>query len=219
MMISNNKKECLILGMGGHSKVVRSILESNCEYEIFGLIDKYPENVGRKVGCYKVIGYQEELEDFIRKGFNVFFIAIGDNYIRGRLFQYLKSFGCKIPPLIHKSARFEQDLIINEGIQLCTGVILATGVSIEENALINTGAIIDHESIIGKSCHVSTGVSITGKVEIGDNSFVGAGSTILPYIKVGKDTIIGAGSVVVKDIPSKVVAYGSPAIVKRKLEW
>ncbi len=218
MMISNNKKKCLVLGMGGHSKVVTSILETYQEFEIAGLIDKYPENVGKKVGVYSVIGHQEELEDFITKGFNIFFIAIGDNYIRSKLFNYLKFHNCTIPPLIHKSASYERDLIINEGVQLCTGVIITRAVTIGENSLINSGAIIDHESIIGKNCHVSTGVTITGKVEVGDNSFIGAGSTILPYAKIGNDTIIGAGSVVVKDIPSNVVAYGAPAVVKRTLK-
>ncbi|MDR3627010.1 MAG: acetyltransferase, partial [Ignavibacteriaceae bacterium] len=218
MKISNNKKKCLVLGMGGHSKVVTSIIESYDEYEIVGLIDKYPENVGKQVKCYTVIGYQDELEDFIKKGFDTYFIAIGDNYIRRKLYLYLKSFNCVIPPLIHRSVKYENDLIIKEGIQLCTGVILATSVSIEENSLINSGAVIDHESMIGKNCHISTGVTITGKVEIGNNSFVGAGSTILPYVKIENDTIIGAGSVVVNNIPPNVVAYGAPAVVKRKIE-
>jgi UDP-perosamine 4-acetyltransferase len=217
-MISNKKKKCLILGMGGHSKVVISILESYKDYEIVGLIDKYPGNVGKQVGCYNVIGHQEDLDDFIRKGYNIYFIAIGDNYIRGKLFNYLKSFNCEIPPLIHRSVRHEKDLIIKEGIQLCAGVIVATGVSIAENAIINTGVIIDHESVIGKNCHISSGVTITGKVYIGENSFIGAGSTVLPFIKVGNDTIVGAGSVVVEDIPDNVVAYGMPARVKRVLK-
>lgn len=216
MTISDDRKKCLVLGISGHSKVVMSILESNNEYEVVGLIDKLSENVGKEIGHCKVIGCQKELDDFIKRGFNIFFIAIGDNYIRGELFEYLKSMECKIPPLIHKSANYEKDLVIKEAIQLCTGAIITSQVSIGENSLINSGAIIDHESIIGKNCHISPGVTIAGRVEIGDSSFIGAGSTILPNVKIGHDTIIGAGSVVVNDIPPKVVAYGSPASVKRE---
>jgi acetyltransferase-like isoleucine patch superfamily enzyme len=53
------------------------------------------------------------------------------------------------------------------------------------------------------------------KVIIEDDCDVGVGSTILPGVKIGRGALIGAGSVVTREIPSGVVAYGSPAKVVR----
>ncbi|MCI1735145.1 MAG: sugar O-acetyltransferase [Bacilli bacterium] len=55
------------------------------------------------------------------------------------------------------------------------------------------------------------------KVTIGKNVWVGASVTILPGVTIGDNSVIGAGSLVTKDIPSNVVAYGSPCQVIRPI--
>ena len=40
---------------------------------------------------------------------------------------------------------------------------------------------------------------------------------VLPGVTIGDNTVIGAGSVVTKDIPSNVIAYGSPCRVIREI--
>ena len=55
-------------------------------------------------------------------------------------------------------------------------------------------------------------------VKIGNRVFIGAGSIVLPGVVIGDDVVIGAGSVVSKDIPSNVVAAGTPAKVICKLD-
>jgi maltose O-acetyltransferase len=54
-------------------------------------------------------------------------------------------------------------------------------------------------------------------VSIGSNVWIGAAAIVLPGVSVGDDSIIGAGSVVTRDIPSGVVAAGSPCRVVRTL--
>lgn len=61
------------------------------------------------------------------------------------------------------------------------------------------------------------GALIPGKVSIGNRVWIGGGTIILPNVTIGSDTVIGAGSVVTRDIPSGVVAVGSPCRVLRKL--
>ncbi len=53
--------------------------------------------------------------------------------------------------------------------------------------------------------------------KIGNNVWIGAGSIVMPGVTIGDNTVIGAGSIVTKDIPSNVVAYGSPCVVKRQI--
>lgn len=52
-----------------------------------------------------------------------------------------------------------------------------------------------------------------GRVTIGNNVFIGAESVVLPGVTIGDNVIIGANSTVTHDIPSGVVAAGSPAYV------
>ena len=54
-------------------------------------------------------------------------------------------------------------------------------------------------------------------VKIGNNCWLGAGVVVLPGVTIGDNTVIGAGSVVTKDIPSNVIAYGSPCRVIREI--
>lgn len=61
-------------------------------------------------------------------------------------------------------------------------------------------------------CH-HIGYARIGNVNIGNNVFVGAETVILPNVSIGDNSIIGANSTVTRDIPSNVVAAGSPAKV------
>lgn len=56
------------------------------------------------------------------------------------------------------------------------------------------------------------GYARIGNVIIGDNVFIGADTVVLPGVSIGDNVIIGANSTVTKDIKSKVVVAGSPAI-------
>ena len=54
-------------------------------------------------------------------------------------------------------------------------------------------------------------------VHIGRNCWIGAGVLIMPGVTIGDNAVIGAGSVVTKDIPSNVLAFGSPCKVQREI--
>lgn len=53
-------------------------------------------------------------------------------------------------------------------------------------------------------------------VKIGKRCWIGGNTIILPGISIGDNTIIGAGSVVTKNIPSNVIAAGTPCKIIKK---
>ena len=55
------------------------------------------------------------------------------------------------------------------------------------------------------------------EVHIGNNVWLGAGVIVMPGVTIGDNSVIGAGSIVTKDIPSTVVAFGTPCKVFREI--
>jgi maltose O-acetyltransferase len=54
-------------------------------------------------------------------------------------------------------------------------------------------------------------------IVIGDNVWLGGGVIVCPGVIIGADTVVGAGSVVVRPLPPRVLAVGTPARVVRTL--
>ena len=54
-------------------------------------------------------------------------------------------------------------------------------------------------------------------IAIGDNVWLGGGVIVGPGVTIGANTVVGAGSVVLRDLPARVVAMGTPARVVRSL--
>lgn len=55
-------------------------------------------------------------------------------------------------------------------------------------------------------------------VHIGNNVWIGAGVIILPGVTIGDNSVIGASSLVTKNIPSDVIAFGSPCRIVRPID-
>lgn len=206
----------IIIGAGGHARVVYDILSYDKNIEVVAFIDHEKRGVDEKIMGVQVLGGHEVIPDLIAGGTKGFIIAIGDNKIRAQYYKELSEMGLEPINAIHPTVVMAQNAYIGKGNVMAMGAIIATGASIGDNCIINSGAIIEHEDRIGSHVHIGPGCSIAGRVTIHNDSFVGIGSVIAPYTLIGRNTIIGAGSVVLKDIPENSVAVGAPAVVKKK---
>ena len=52
---------------------------------------------------------------------------------------------------------------------------------------------------------------------IGAGAQIGVNVTILPFVRIGAGAMIGSGSVVTRDIEPGMVAYGNPALPRRRV--
>ncbi len=94
------------------------------------------------------------------------------------------------------------------------------GIEIGSGAMISTNCALvslSHDADAVAMGFEYRETSIRRPIKIGANVWIGANVTILPGVTIGDNSIIGAGSTVARDIPADVVAYGSPASVKRSL--
>ncbi len=209
-------KNLIILGSGGHSKVVGETASGNpLVNEIAFLDDNFNKNDFKKnLLTYPIIGKINDIfNKSIRDKYEFGFVAIGENKLRKSLFRKLMSLKYTCPNLIHPKASISPSAIIDQGTAIFANAVIQSEVKVGMGTIINTNAIIDHESLISDYTHICPGVNIAGQVKIGSNCFVGIGSSIIQNIKIGNNVIIGAGSVVINDIPSNSKVYGVPAKV------
>lgn len=204
-------KKIVLLGAGGHCKVIIDIIKSTNEYEIIGITDK---NIKGALTGVPIIGDDSTLEELYKSGVEHAFICLGaiDNLsVRNKLYNMLKTIGFKIPILIHKDTIISQNVSIGEGTCIMPGVIVNSGVYIGENCIINTGSIIEHDCKIENNTHISPKVCIGGGVKIGYNSHIGIGSNVIQGICIGNNVTIGAGAVVINNLKDNCTAVGVPA--------
>jgi UDP-N-acetylbacillosamine N-acetyltransferase len=207
-------KRALIIGAGGHARVIASLLADQAEFEIAGILDSSTDFLGQKIGADKIVGSFDDLQAWCDKGVKSVAIALGDNQERAEWHARADQLGLDIVSLQHPTSIVEKSVQLGRGVIICAGSILAADVKVGEGVIVNTGAIVDHESSLGDFCHIAPGCRLAGRVSVGNAAFVGIGSSIRDNISIGKNSILGAGSVVISSIPDDVTAHGSPAKVQ-----
>ncbi len=206
-------KKLIIIGGGGHARVLIDLIKLSGQFEIIGVLDSQIELDFPAPGI-SVLGNDDLLPELYSEGIKNACIAIGsikDNSKRKNLYEKVKPIGFSVPFLVHPSAIVSENVKISEGAQIMAGAIVQAGTIIGENTIINTGAIVDHDCKIGRHVHICPGAVMSGGVIANDESFIGAGSTIIQGIKIGKGVTVAAGSVVVRDVPDGHTVRGVPA--------
>ncbi len=212
------KQKILLIGAGGHCKVVLDVIFSNNEFTVAGIVD-LKKRVNSEILGVPVIGTDSDLPRFFKAGIRNCFIAvgsIGNPQPRAKLYATAQKAGFAFPNIISPAASVSSRAILGSGNYIAPGAIINAGASIGSNCIINTGAIVDHDCTVGDFVHLSPGSILSGGVTVGYYSHIGTGSVVIQDVEIGEKSIVGAGSVVVKDIRSGVVAYGSPCKERKK---
>lgn len=189
------KKSLILVGGGGHCKSVIDVAES-AGYTIFGILDK-PEEVGKQVLAYKVIGTDDDIHQYVDKA--EFVITVGQiksSALRRKIAARIEKAGGKYATIIASDAIVSKYATIGEGTVVLHKCVVNADAKIGKNCIINTMANIEHEVEIGDFCHISTGVMVNGMTKIGNDCFVGSGAVLYNCITVENNRIIPAGSII-----------------------
>ena len=196
------REKIVLIGGGGHAKVVIDAILSAGVYDIIGLTDpELPKN--SSVLGIPVIGGDEILSELKDKGVKYAFItigSIGDCALRKELYKKIKSVGFEMPQIVHPSAIIAKDVVIGEGTFVAPSVTVNSGTVIGKNAILNTSSSIDHDCRIGDFVHVAPKVTLSGGVEVGDETHIGVGATVIQYKKIGKHCFVKAKVLVNEDM-------------------
>lgn len=209
-------KKLVLIGGGGHCKSVIDVAES-AGYHILGVLDK-PEEIGREVLSYKVIGVDEDIPLYADKA--EFIITVGfikNPALRINLYNKVLEAGGKLATLVASTAYVSNYAVLSRGVVVMHNAFVNAGAAIGDNSIINTFSNIEHDAYIGNQCHISTGTMVNGDCRVGDNVFVGSQSVLSNGINICDDVIIAAGSFVRKSIKVKGIYSGNPALLKIRL--
>ncbi len=200
-----------IFGAGGHGKVVLDILMAQGT-RVDGFIDstpKLPDVCGVPVLSESGVDRDSEFQVVI---------AIGANHTRRDLVLHIQSTFPKVKFInaIHPRASISKLSRIGVGNVFGAGAIVTPGTSIGSHTVLNTGAQVDHDCVLADFTSIAPGAVLGGGVKVGIGSYVGIGATIKHGIEIGEWSVIGADSTALQNLPSHVVAYGSPCRVVRE---
>lgn len=202
------KNSVIVLGAGGHAKVVIEILRAaghQVSYCVGGE-DSPPECMG-----VPVLHGDDHLFRLRDAGYSLVFPAIGSNTVRERAAAHATQIGYALVNAISPYAMVSPSLVLGKGIAIMSGVVINAQCQIDDLAIINTGATVDHDCHIGFCAHVAPQCALAGNVKVRKGAFLGIGTKVIPDITIGSNSIIGAGGVVISDIPSSTTALGHPA--------
>jgi sugar O-acyltransferase (sialic acid O-acetyltransferase NeuD family) len=208
----NDKLRVLILGAGGHGRVVLDILLQARRHEVLGFLDNNPDMHGRRVDGIPVRGGLHDLEH-LREELDVggVIIAIGDNGARRGLARQIEQAGIELVSAVHPSATLAHNATIGRNVVIAAGVVVCANCQIGDSVILNTGCIIDHQTMIGEGSHICPGVRLAGRVKVEPGVFVGIGATVVPMVTLGCEAVVGAGAVVLEDVLPMATVAGVPA--------
>ncbi|MQF67080.1 acetyltransferase [SAR202 cluster bacterium AD-802-F09_MRT_200m] len=205
---------CLILGGGGHARVLIDCMRACGILESVAILDRDPDLWGQEMLTVPVLGGDELLGELAAQGATNFLVGLGgtgDNRPRRQLFELGLSHGLAPMNVIHPSAVCSPWAKLGNGSVVLPKAVINAGALLGDNVIVNTGAIVEHDCEIGNHAHVATGASLCSTVKVGIGAHIGAGATVRQLISIGEGAIVGAGAVVVKDVDPWTVVVGVPA--------
>ena len=204
----------LIIGAGGHGKVVADAALSMRSWEHIAFVDDKGQALGSPLGL-NVVGTTAQLRELARE-YQAATIAVGNVRTRLELLQRCKALGMKLPVIAHSSSTVSSFAVLEEGCVVFARTVVNPGARLGAGCIVNTSASVDHVCELGEGVHVCPGVQLAGGVRVGARTWIGIGACVVQGIVIGSDVVIGAGSVVVSNVESGLTVMGVPARPRSK---
>lgn len=198
-------KNVIIVGAGGHAKVIADIVLRSGD-AVLGFLD---DNLDLPLAICNipVLG---TVTNYVNYPDAEYVIGIGNGAARRKIAELLN--GVKWYTAIHPNSIIsELDVTIGEGTVIMANAVVNPGAQIGDHCIINTAAVIEHDNHIGDYSHISVGAKLAGTVSVGEETWVGIGAAVSNNVNICGGCMIGAGAVVVESIEEPGTYVGVPA--------
>ncbi|MFA1820236.1 acetyltransferase [Virgibacillus oceani] len=205
----------ILLGDGGHSRVIQEMVYSKAGYDIAAVLDdKYEQGFQLNGMIHAPISFIWRL---LRKDTKVV-VAIGNNDVRKKTVKELDLPPERFVAIVHPTAVISTTSKIGCGTVIMPYAVVNAKADIGMHCIINSAAIVEHDSEIADYAHISPNATLSGNVSTGEGVHIGSSATVIPGKHIGNWSVVGAGSTVIEHIPAYSKAVGSPTrIIERIL--
>ncbi|WP_394218330.1 acetyltransferase [Halobacillus trueperi] len=205
--------DVLLIGDGGHSKVIQDIIQSEGKHRVIGLLDDKYERGSIRNNVF--VGPVDSIFERLQENVGII-LAIGNNGVRKKLVERLQIHPSQFVTVIHPSAIVSPSASIGRGTVVMPKVVVNANAVVNDHCILNTGSTVEHDCFVDRFAHLSPASTLTGQVYIEEGVNIGAAATVIPGLKIGSWSVIGAGATVIEDITANQTAVGCPAKVISK---
>ena len=205
-------KPLVILGAGGHAKVLIATLKSG-PAKILGIVDRDGTGKTRDVLGISVIGDDDCILRYSPQDVELIngVGAVSSTDHRRELFEKFKQLGYRFANVVHASAIISTGVSLGEGAQVMAGAVIQVGTIVCDNTILNTRVSIDHDCLIASHVHVAPGATLSGGICVREGSVVGAGAIVIQGVEIGRQSLVAAGAVVIRNVADNTRVAGVPA--------
>ena len=209
-------KKVILIGGGGHAKVLMEIL-NRLGVGVNFLVAPEVDHTSLLFSDIEKLQDDEDILKF-KKNEVILINGIGSlpgNFSRKKIFEKFRSTGYQFLTVISDQAIVSSHINLSQGVQVMPGVIINADVAIGENTIINSGAILEHDCQIGANNHIAPGAVLSGGVTTGHAVHIGTGAKIIQAIQIGEFSVVGAGVSLTRNLGSnKVIHVAKPYLAK-----
>lgn len=207
-------KGLLIVGAGGHGKVVAEIAQACGQWDQIAFLDaRYQTLNGQRT--WPVLSDVDQAQ-MLQEDYPDVVLAVGDAERRLSLMSLLQQQGFNLPVLVHPSACISPSASLGTGTVVMPMAVVNADAKVGRACIINTGATVDHDSVLADGVHVCPGANLAGEVRVGRASWLGIGCSVIQQVNIGESVMVAARAAVTKDVENHVVVAGVPAKVIKK---
>jgi len=209
------QSEFIIVGAGGHAKVVADAIQCMKGGMIHGFLDS-ERKVGEVYCGYPVLGGEECLLALLKDSPVLkVVVAIGHNWYRRIVVERLLNAvpAVQFGAVIHPRASVARGASTGPGAVVLAGSVIGPDVRVGAHAIVNHMCSVDHDSILESYSSLAPGVVAGGYVTVEGGAAVSTGAVVGRGVRIGAHAVVGAGATVLRDVPEKSFAIGTPARV------
>ena len=160
----------IILGAGGHGKVVADLAEQTGKYDAVYFLDDVSNDS-------RVIGICNDFEKFNTPDTEMY-PAFGNNTARIEWEDKIKGAGIKLAKIIHPLAYVSPRAQIADGCVIMPYAVVNTGTVLNKACIVNVGALVDHDCILEEGCHIAPGGIVKGENHLQKGTKVDSGEVV-----------------------------------------
>ncbi|MBQ7950407.1 MAG: acetyltransferase [Clostridia bacterium] len=196
-------KNVIVVGAGGHAKVIADIVRKSGD-NLIGFLDDHKEPGSAFFDGF-ILGDTESYGEYPDAQF---IIAIGNNAIRETISK--KMGDVSFYTAIHPTAVIGEGVTIGEGSAVMANAVINADAAIGAHCIINTASVVEHDGKLASFVHVSPGAALAGTVSLGERAHIGIGAKIIQNLEICADVLVGAGGVVTTSITEPGTYVGVP---------